>query len=113
MSLLKLNGIVEYLPSELYIKVKAGTNINNIENELRKNNQQLAFEPIDFGYLFLGKSNYGTAGGQAACNISGPRRFKSENEARKERGWAESEYNQKFNIYRCGDCNDWHLASIK
>ena len=41
------------------------------------------------------------------------RRFKSENEARKERGWAESEYNQKFNIYRCGDCNDWHLASIK
>ena len=41
------------------------------------------------------------------------KRFKSENEARKERGWAESEYNQKFNIYTCGDCNDWHLASIK
>ena len=77
LSLLKLNGIVEYLPSELYIKVKAGTNIANIENELKKNNQQLAFEPIDFGYLFTGKSNYGTAGGHVACNISGPRRFKS------------------------------------
>ena len=77
LSLSKLNGIVEYLPSELYIKVKAGTSINNIENELKKNNQQLSFEPIDFGYLFMGKSNYGTAGGQVACNISGPRRFKS------------------------------------
>ena len=38
--------------------------------------QQLAFEPIDFGYLFKGKSDYGTAAGQVACNISGPRRFK-------------------------------------
>ncbi|SVC46676.1 uncharacterized protein METZ01_LOCUS299530, partial [marine metagenome] len=36
----------------------------------------LAFEPIDFGYLLNGKSDYGTAAGQVACNISGPRRFK-------------------------------------
>ena len=41
------------------------------------------------------------------------KRFKSENEARKERGGAESEYNRRFNIYKCSDCNDWHLASIK
>ena len=73
----KLEGIVEYLPEELYIKVKAGTKIDKIENELKKNNQQLAFEPIDFGYLFLGKSDFGTAAGHVACNISGPRRFKS------------------------------------
>ena len=46
------------------------------ERELKKNNQQLAFEPIDFGYLLNGKSVYGTAGGQVSCNISGPRRFK-------------------------------------
>jgi len=77
LSLSKLNGIIEYLPSELYIKVKAGTNIKEIENELKKNKQRLDFEPIDFGYLFAGKSNFGTAGGQVACNISGPRRFKS------------------------------------
>ena len=76
LSLSKLNGIIEYLPEELYIKVKAGTKIDLIENELKKNNQQLAFEPIDFGYLFSGKSNCGTAAGQVACNISGPRRFK-------------------------------------
>ena len=72
----KLNEIIEYLPEELYIKVKSGTPIQKIEEELKKNKQQLAFEPIDFGYLFNGKSNYGSAGGQVACNISGPRRFK-------------------------------------
>ena len=76
LNLSKLNGIIEYLPEELYIKVKAGTSIEKIENRLKKNNQQLAFEPIDFGYLFQGKSNSGTAAGQVACNISGPRRFK-------------------------------------
>ena len=76
LSLTRLNGIVEYLPEELYIKVKACTSIKQIEEELKKNNQQLAFEPIDFGYLFTGKSDYGTAAGQVACNISGPRRFK-------------------------------------
>ena len=76
LSLTKLNGIIEYLPEELYIKVKACTSIQQIEEELKKNKQQLAFEPIDFGYLFNGKSNCGTAAGQVACNISGSRRFK-------------------------------------
>ena len=76
LNLSKLNGIIEYFPEELYIKVKACTPINQIEEELKKNKQRLAFEPIDFGYLFSGKSDYGTAAGQVACNISGPRRFK-------------------------------------
>jgi len=76
LNLSKLNGIIEYFPEELYIKVKACTPINQIEEELKKNKQQLAFEPIDFGYIFSGKSDYGTAAGQVACNISGPRRFK-------------------------------------
>ena len=39
LSTSKLNGIVEYLPEELYIKVKAGTPIKEIEEELKKNNQ--------------------------------------------------------------------------
>jgi len=76
LNLSKLNGIIEYLPEELYIKVKASTPINLIEETLTKNNQQLAFEPIDFGFLLSHKSDYGTAAGQVACNISGPRRFK-------------------------------------
>jgi len=76
LNLSKLNGIIEYFSEELYIKVKAGTLIKKIEEELKKNKQQLAFEPIDFGFLLNGKSDYGTAAGQVACNISGPRRFK-------------------------------------
>ena len=76
LSLSMLDGIIEYKPEELYIKVKAGTPIDKIENELKKYKQQLAFEPIDFGYLFSGKSRCGTAAGQVASNISGPRRFK-------------------------------------
>ena len=48
LNLSKLNGIIEYLPEELYIKVKACTPIEQIEKELKKNKQQLAFEPIDF-----------------------------------------------------------------
>jgi len=77
IDLSKLEGIIEYLPEELYIKVKACTPIKHIEEELRKNKQQLAFEPIDFGYLLNAQSNYGTAAGHVSCNISGPRRFKS------------------------------------
>ena len=77
LSFEKLNEIIEYFPEELYIKVGSGTPIKTIEEELKKNKQQLAFEPIDFGCLLNGKSDYGTAGGQVACNISGPRRFKA------------------------------------
>ena len=76
LSLSKLSGIIKYLPEELYIKVKACTSIKEIEDELKKNKQQLAFEPIDFGYFLNGKSDFGTAAGQVSCNISGPRRFK-------------------------------------
>ncbi len=76
LNLSKLNDIIEYLPEELYIKVKAATPIQQIEEELKKQKQQLAFEPLDFGILLNGKSDYGTAAGQVACNISGPRRFK-------------------------------------
>ena len=76
LDLSKLSGIVEYLPEELYIKVKACTPISLIEEFLEKNNQQLVFEPIDFGYLKDSKSNKGTAAGQLSCNFSGSRRFK-------------------------------------
>ena len=72
-----LSGIVEYLPEELYIKVKAGTPLSLIEETLDKKNQQLAFEPIDFGFIQGGKSNKGTIGGYVSCNFAGSRRFKS------------------------------------
>ena len=70
------SGIIDYKPEELYIKAKAGTSLEIINNALEKNNQQLAFEPTDFGCLFSGKKNLGTIGGVMACNFAGPRRFK-------------------------------------
>ena len=76
LSLSKLAGIVEYLPEELYIKVKANTSLEFVEKELEKNNQELAFEPIDFGFIENGKSNKGTIGGYLSCNFAGSRRFK-------------------------------------
>jgi glycolate oxidase FAD binding subunit len=76
LSLSKLSGVVEYLPEELYIKVKANTPLELIEKELEKNNQELAFEPIDFGFIETGKSNKGTIAGYLACNFAGSRRFK-------------------------------------
>ena len=76
LSLSKLSGIVEYLPEELYIKVKANTPLELVEQELEKNNQELAFEPIDFGFIESGKSDKGTIAGYIACNYAGSRRFK-------------------------------------
>ena len=76
LDLSKLSGVIEYLPEELYIKVKACTPIAEIEALLKKHNQELAFEPLDLGYMFYGKSNKGTASGHVSCNFSGSRRFK-------------------------------------
>ncbi len=75
-SLSKISGIVDYRPEELYIKVKACTPINEIEKVLSENSQELAFEPIDFGYIKDGKSNKGTIAGYLSCNYAGSRRFK-------------------------------------
>ena len=77
LDLSNFSGIIEYKPEELYIKAKAGTPIKEIISELDKNNQQLAFEPNDFGFLFSGSSNEGSIGGVISCNFSGSRRFKS------------------------------------
>src|SRR6056300_841081 len=76
LSMSKLSGVIEYLPEELYIKVKANTPLELVEKELEKNNQELAFEPIDFGFIENGKSNKGTIAGHLACNFAGSRRFK-------------------------------------
>ena len=77
LDLRKNTGIVEYAPEELYIKVKAGTPVLEILEALKKNKQTLGFEPVDLGYLYSGKSNYGSVAGTVSCNLSGPRRFKA------------------------------------
>jgi glycolate oxidase FAD binding subunit len=44
---------------------------------LEKHNQQLAFEPADYGPLFGQPAGQGTLGGVVAANLSGPRRLKA------------------------------------
>jgi len=44
---------------------------------LAANNQELAFEPIDYGPVFGGAPGRGTIGGTLAANLSGPRRIKA------------------------------------
>ena len=76
LSLSKLDGIIRYQPEELYVKVKACTPIKTIEEKLKTHKQCLAFDPIDLGYIFKGKSDQGTAAGFVATNFAGSSRFK-------------------------------------
>ena len=71
-----ISGIMDYKPDELYITVKPSTPINSIQEELKKNNQYLAFEPVNFEKIFGKDSKEGTIAGALSCNFSGSRRFK-------------------------------------
>jgi glycolate oxidase FAD binding subunit len=72
-----LTGVTLYEPAELVLSAKAGTPLSEIEALLDKNNQQLDFEPMDYGPLLGGEPGQGTIGGTIAANLSGPRRIKS------------------------------------
>jgi glycolate oxidase FAD binding subunit len=69
--------IREYDPNELVMTCGAGTPMWAIESALADANQQLAFEPMDYGPLLGGPVGRGTIGGVLAANLSGPRRFKA------------------------------------
>ncbi|MEM6667053.1 MAG: FAD-binding protein, partial [Pseudomonadota bacterium] len=70
-----LSGITLYEPSELVIAARAGTPLAEIEAELAKNNQELSFEPMDYGPLLGSDTSKASIGAVAALNISGPRRI--------------------------------------
>jgi glycolate oxidase FAD binding subunit len=82
-------GLTLYEPDELVLTAGPSTSMAEIEAALDENNQQLEFEPPDYGSLLAsvnsgqdasdGRSNLpaGTLGGAIACNFSGPRRVKS------------------------------------
>src|SRR5471032_758775 len=72
-----LSGVTLYEPAELVLSAKAGTPLAEIEELLAKNNQELAFEPMDYGPLFGLEAGKGTIGGVIAANLSGPRRIKA------------------------------------
>jgi glycolate oxidase FAD binding subunit len=60
-------GMVDYEPTELVVTARAGTHLADLETELRKHGQMLAFEPPHFG-------SAATLGGCVAAGLSGPRR---------------------------------------
>jgi glycolate oxidase FAD binding subunit len=72
-----LAGITDYEPAELVMSAQAATPLADIEAALAATNQQLAFEPPDFGQLLGTATGAGTIGGAIACNLAGPRRVKA------------------------------------
>lgn len=61
------SGIVAYEPTELVVTARTGTRLADLEAELYKHRQMLAFEPPHFGIA-------ATLGGCVATGLSGPRR---------------------------------------
>ena len=60
-------GVIEYEPSELFILVRAGTPLSEVQALLAQQGQMFAFEPPSFG-------ESATMGGMVASGLSGPRR---------------------------------------
>lgn len=72
-----LTGVTLYEPEELVLTAHAGTPLREIETLVDSRNQQLAFEPMDYGPLLGGAKGQGSIGGTLAANLSGPRRIKA------------------------------------
>jgi len=72
-----LSGVTLYEAEELILSAKAGTPLAEIESLLAAHNQELAFEPMDYGPVFGAEPGHGTIGGALAVNLSGPRRIKA------------------------------------
>jgi glycolate oxidase FAD binding subunit len=77
LDLSDLSGVTLYEPEELILSARVGTPIAEIEALLAKNNQELAFEPMDYGPVFGAAPGRGTIGGALGANLSGPRRIKA------------------------------------
>ncbi|AUR04956.1 glycolate oxidase subunit GlcE [Phaeobacter inhibens] len=74
LSVAGLNGVTLYEPGALTLVVQAGTPVEEVQALLARENQRLAFEPMDHRGL-LGTRGTPTIGGVFAANVSGPRRI--------------------------------------
>src|SRR5213595_2834621 len=55
-----LSGVTLYEPEELILSAKAGTPMAEIEKLLAVSNQELAFEPMDYGPVYGAPAGRGT-----------------------------------------------------
>lgn len=72
-----LSGVTLYEPEELVLSAKAGTPIEEITQLLESKDQELSFEPPDYGPMLGMPAGAGSIGGVLATNLSGPRRIKA------------------------------------
>lgn len=72
-----LAGVDMYEPEELVMSAGAGTPLSAIEAMLAERNQELQFEPADYGLILGGAAGRQTIGGVFAANLAGPRRLKA------------------------------------
>ena len=77
LNLSALAGVSLYEPDELVLSAKAATPLAEIEALVAAHNQQLAFEPMDYGPILGTPAKQGTIGGMIAANLAGPRRIKA------------------------------------
>jgi glycolate oxidase FAD binding subunit len=76
LDLSRLTGIIDYEPAELILTTQAATPMAEIEAELARRGQMLAFEPPDWRGL-MGGGGEPTLGGVIACNLAGSRRVRA------------------------------------
>lgn len=76
LSVAGLQGVSLYEPGALTLVAGAGAPLAEVEELLAAEDQQLAFEPMDYRGL-LGTSGVPTLGGMVAANVSGPRRVQA------------------------------------
>lgn len=77
LDLSALAGVLDYEPAELVLTARAATPLGEIERELARHGQRLAFEPPDFGGLLGcadGRAEQ-TIGGVLSANLAGSRRI--------------------------------------
>ena len=72
LDLSSLTGVTLYEPAELVLSARAGTPIAEIEALLEKNNQELAFEPMDYGRLLGERRGPRHARRRHRCEFFGP-----------------------------------------
>ncbi|HET7850019.1 MAG TPA: glycolate oxidase subunit GlcE [Pseudolabrys sp.] len=72
-----LSGVTLYEPEELVLSARAGTPLAEIEKLLAEHDQELGFEPVDYGPVLGRARGEGTIGGVIAANLAGPRRIKA------------------------------------